>query len=485
MKRMGLSFFMSLIMLLSLAVVGPAASAAGSADATKAALGLGETPAASDETADGTEPGAGEEEPGAGEEEPGTEPVEPAKTIFIGDSRTVGMYSVIHGNTGNQFSVREGDEYWVCANGTRYDWMEQTAAPEADPYVGEGTNVVILMGVNDLIDTDDYTPYLTKYAGFLNKQAKAWNERGAKVYYVTVNPTGDPCEEETGAFGKATNQRIQQWNAAVNAATKANVGYLDTYGLIRNQYYTYDKLHYNADTYRMIYNIIVNTLNGTHEQVFARDSQGIWSVMETGKVVTDYQGLFKQNANNWYVIKDGQLDAEYQGVVQDNGVSYWAKDGKVDFGENRIQWTGKEWLKFTKGKEDRSFQTIGYNDAGFWKCKNGVVDFGFNQISFNDAGFWKCKNGKVDFGYNGIGYNEAGWWKCNGGKVDFNFTGVGYNDAGWWYCNHGKVDFKYNGLGSNAAGIWVIKSGAVDFKFNGVYRFNNSVFAVSNGKVVS
>lgn len=94
-----------------------------------------------------------------------------AKVVYIGDSRFRSMYDAVAG----------GDGKWECSATGEYTWLLDTAIPEADPVIGDGTKVLINIGLNDLGNYESY-------ASVINSNASRWKERGADVYFVSVGP---------------------------------------------------------------------------------------------------------------------------------------------------------------------------------------------------------------------------------------------------------------------------------------------------------
>ena len=155
----------------------------------------------------------------------------PAGLLFIGDSRCVQMKEAV-GGVGT----------WICEGGKRYEWFSETAVPKADPIVGKGTKVIICMGVND--------PWAyEKYAALANVKAAEWAARGAKVYYVSVNPVWENPY--------VTQEQVENFNANIPGML-SGVRYIDTASVLKaNGYRLVDGLHYDTDTYVQIFNLIV------------------------------------------------------------------------------------------------------------------------------------------------------------------------------------------------------------------------------------
>lgn len=165
---------------------------------------------------------------------PATPVQAPAGILFIGDSRCVQMQAAV-GGIGS----------WICEGGKRYEWFEQTAIPQADPIVGKGTKVVICMGVND-------PGSCGRYAALTNAKAAEWAGRGAKVYYVSVNPVWENPW--------VTQEQVDNFNASMPGLL-SGVRWIDTASVLKaNGFKLVDGLHYDTDTYVYIFNLIAGSL---------------------------------------------------------------------------------------------------------------------------------------------------------------------------------------------------------------------------------
>lgn len=155
--------------------------------------------------------------------------------IFVGDSRTVGMQSAVGGN-----------DTWSGKVSAGLDWMKSTGVPNIEGNIGNGTGVVILMGVNDL-----YRP--SSYLSYINKKANSWASSGAHTYFVSVNPTD-------GSYSNL-NSDIDSFNQQMKSKLNSNITYIDTNSYLKSTgFSTTDGLHYTSDTYNKIYNYIKSNL---------------------------------------------------------------------------------------------------------------------------------------------------------------------------------------------------------------------------------
>lgn len=177
----------------------------------------------------------------------GTGNTSASHVIFIGDSRTVQMYAYSTGDWGGaNFSsggVHEvGNDLYVAEGSMGLSWLQSTGIPTASKYFNSGSAIVILMGVNDLSNANNYINYI-------NSNASSWKSKGSSLYFVSVNP----CE---GSYAHM-NSGIQNFNNTVKNGLSNTVGWIDTYSvLVSGGFSTTDGLHYDGNTYKTIYNYI-------------------------------------------------------------------------------------------------------------------------------------------------------------------------------------------------------------------------------------
>ena len=156
--------------------------------------------------------------------------------IMIGDSRCVQMKS----------QVRAGSDTWSCKGSMGLNWMKNTGVPNVESKIGNGTKIVIMMGVNDLYQPEAYISYI-------NQKASTWASKGAKTYFVSVNPVD-------GSYSNLTS-KIVSFNNKLKNGLNSNVRYIDTYNyLVSSGFNTSDGLHYKSDTSRKIYNYIKSNI---------------------------------------------------------------------------------------------------------------------------------------------------------------------------------------------------------------------------------
>lgn len=151
--------------------------------------------------------------------------------ILIGDSRTAEMKNC----------AGENSCVWIADFAKGISWFASDAVPTADPYIGQGTKIIINLGAND---PDKIDTYIYK----MNEVCVDWIGRGAVVYYATVGP----CNENP----YHTDEEAVNFNAALQNGITAGVHWIDLYGYLTNNGFTTredDGFHYDTSTYSRIY----------------------------------------------------------------------------------------------------------------------------------------------------------------------------------------------------------------------------------------
>ena len=83
--------------------------------------------------------------------------------------------------------------------------------------------------------------------------APGWVQKGAKVYFVSVNPTDGNYEY--------LNTNINNFNQSLKQGLISDIKYIDSNSHLKSVgFKTTDGLHYTNETYQEIYNYIVNNI---------------------------------------------------------------------------------------------------------------------------------------------------------------------------------------------------------------------------------
>ncbi len=152
------------------------------------------------------------------------------KVLFVGDSRFRKMANVVPSN-----------EYgWVCSMDGDYNWLTDTVYSNIDGAIGKDTKIFINIGLNDLSSS-------VAYATSLNEKATEWQNKGAKVYFVSVGPVA--------ADSSISNQDICNFNTYMY--NNLSIPFIDAYNeLVSKGFTTEDYEAYTAETSLALYNYI-------------------------------------------------------------------------------------------------------------------------------------------------------------------------------------------------------------------------------------
>ena len=163
-----------------------------------------------------------------------------SKYIFIGDSRTVGMYTAKTGKGGGNYSNggahTVGDDVYIAQGSKGLDWMNSTGKSALNGVVSKESAIIILMGINDMGNVDGYI-------SSINAMSKEYKD--SKVYFVSVNPCTD------------SNNNIIAFNNKLKKGLSSNVKYIDSYSYLQSVgFNASDGVHYDKNTYIKLYDYI-------------------------------------------------------------------------------------------------------------------------------------------------------------------------------------------------------------------------------------
>ena len=161
--------------------------------------------------------------------QPVTEVKNVSGVILVGDSRFVQMQENVGANSCT----------WIAENSKGYAWFEEKAIPRIDGCVGNGSKILINLGVNDPGNHQ-------KYLALVNAKAAEWTALGATVYYASVNPVWENPY--------VTEEQVKYFNSQMQNGLSADVHWIDSHSYITSiGYKLVDGLHYNSETYQNLY----------------------------------------------------------------------------------------------------------------------------------------------------------------------------------------------------------------------------------------
>ncbi len=168
----------------------------------------------------------------------------PAETatahIFMGDSRMVGMSSV----------VSASDTFFIGKTSMGYSWLESTASTELASCLAlySRAKVIMAFGINDLYNISNYIDY---YNTLIKKYPSA------NFYFMSVLPVDEAKEQQYGYT--VTNSEIKSFNNQLRNAFPTS--YLDVYSYLESDgFSTSDGIHYTNSTYQKIYDYVISLI---------------------------------------------------------------------------------------------------------------------------------------------------------------------------------------------------------------------------------
>lgn len=187
--------------------------------------------------------------------------------VMIGDSRTVGMKSAVGKNS----------NLWSAKVGMGLTWMKSTGVPAVESAINANSDVVIMMGVNDVRSLAN----TKKYVSYINKKAAEWTALGANVYYVSVNP----MVFETENYPGITNSLIESWNSRMQQGLSSDVTYLDTYSQVTGRLSSKDGIHYTNKSYKLIYSLVNQQIIEKKAAANLADVQAATQVQPSNEII--------------------------------------------------------------------------------------------------------------------------------------------------------------------------------------------------------
>ena len=206
-------------------------------------------------------------------------------SIFVGDSRTVGMKN----------SVSELNDNNTIAEGSkRYDWFVNTAINSINSKINNGNsyNIISWMGVNDI--ATNASSVAEKYFNKYKELAQgSWSKH--TIYVVKVGPVVD---SKTYYVDNAqVNEFNDRMKELINNANISNLKYIDLSYSINS--YDAEGLHYGQSDYQKIYNDIKAKVTST------KTLSKVKALFNNAEYCTYYRYKKECEAGWWWPIGTG------------------------------------------------------------------------------------------------------------------------------------------------------------------------------------
>lgn len=166
-------------------------------------------------------------------------------TLYVGDSRTVGMCKVVTLSSNEECKAEESQGH---------TWLTGVAVHKIKSVLSDhpDANIVINLGTNDVGNVSSYASYY--------KQLSTDNPN-AKIIAISLTPVDDNKAKANGY--SIRNADINSFNKSLqDKLSGSNVKYCDVNSKLTGSLYSNrgDGVHHNGDTYRKIYELIKECL---------------------------------------------------------------------------------------------------------------------------------------------------------------------------------------------------------------------------------
>ena len=158
-------------------------------------------------------------------------------TLYVGDSRTVGMCSAITLSSNEECKAQESQGHtWLTGNAIHTIEARMKEHPEG--------NLVINLGINDL---GNVSSYISTYKTFASKYPNA------KIVAVSLTPVEN--------YPSITNSQVDDFNAKLKSGlSSTNIKFCDINDKITGTGITTDGVHHTPEVYKQIHELIKQCL---------------------------------------------------------------------------------------------------------------------------------------------------------------------------------------------------------------------------------
>ena len=187
------------------------------------------------------------------------------KTLFIGDSRTVGMFLALTQQNKNPVNdVDQNGNFWFAKVGEDIKWLKNNISTIQEK-AQNCSIIVISLGVNDIAKSGGKGKACAEqYIQYLNELAEDWAVQGKSVFVSSCNPVSSRYTSI-----KNMNQQINIFNTVLKNGLSSDITFIDTNSLVFQNAkltdYNSDGLHYKNKMNSFIYNIIMEQTEPTRQ----------------------------------------------------------------------------------------------------------------------------------------------------------------------------------------------------------------------------
>jgi GH25 family lysozyme M1 (1,4-beta-N-acetylmuramidase) len=233
-----------------------------------------------------------------------------SKVIFVGDSRTVGMYTSVNAYNGEGMNAiytegKDGNVY-IAQVSQGIQWFTYTAPAKIAEYAKGSTNakVVIWLGINDVGENTPNTQMTDTAKLYAYQAEKIASSIKNTIYFVSVGHLAS--KSKNSDYIKSYNSALKK---AINELKNDKIKFIDldswftekvNDGTIKS---SDGGLHYDASSYRAIYNEILSKIGagGSGKAIINRNSMNLPELIKLNK--TQLGGLTSNVRNSSLPVK--------------------------------------------------------------------------------------------------------------------------------------------------------------------------------------
>lgn len=285
-----------------------------------------------------------------------------SKNIFVGDSLTYEMHSVIGDNNDNS---------WYARRGEGLDWFKGVV-PNFEKDIDSKTNIIINIGTNDLFNPDlgatrdtSVDEIITNYINYFQDKVSTWQKQGATVYFVSVGPFD---YQKLSSSSLITKEKTEEFNKNIKPKLEAlNIEFIDLTSQmdITNLTRT-DGIHGIALYYENKYSVLKENLGQNYIPTY----DAVENITDVKSKYTDALTWALKNA--YIATNTSRLFVPEQSVKREEVISLLWKYKQLEFHHAQKE--------FTDVKEsDYAYSAISWAVAN--KITSGTTDTEFSPDS--------------------------------------------------------------------------------------------------------
>ena len=194
------------------------------------------------------------------------------KMLFIGDSRTVGMFTAVTNTYKNPVNTTDQNgNLWFAKVGEDLKWFQKNETIIQEK-IQDCDCIIINLGVNDITKNGGNGKKVAeKFCTYFNKMAPQWTAQGKKVYIGSCNPVG-----KNFTAIRNMNAQIDAFNQTLLEGLSKDITFIDVNSFVKNHVkdrdFRPDGLHYQTSMNSPIYQNIFQQVS-EHSALLAQQKE--------------------------------------------------------------------------------------------------------------------------------------------------------------------------------------------------------------------